>query len=202
VPIAPFNARQAESNDSAHLLGEARKGNADAFCTLCRAYENRLFKNAMLLCRHEGAAEELAHDTVVEAWTHLHRYNGKCQFFTWLCAILFNRYRNLVRENRPRSVAELSVNEESVSGIMENTSDECETPDQTVLRTERHEALRRGMEKLSLKHREVVHLRFFVDASLESIACALNCSIGTVKSRLFNALDRLREMRGVIGPNE
>jgi RNA polymerase sigma-70 factor (ECF subfamily) len=71
-----------------------------------------------------------------------------------------------------------------------------------MLRTERHEALRRGMEKLSLKHREVVHMRFFVDASLESIAVALNCSIGTVKSRLFNALDKLREMRAEIRPNE
>jgi RNA polymerase sigma-70 factor (ECF subfamily) len=201
VPIAVFNEGQAESHDSAHLLGEARKGNADAFCTLCRAFENRLFKNAMLLCRNESAAEELAHDAVVEAWRHLHRYNGKCQFFTWLCAILFNRYRNFVRENRSRTVAS-SVDEENVSGILESISDESDTPDQTMLRTERHEALRRGMEKLSLKHREVVHMRFFVDASLESIAVALNCSIGTVKSRLFNALDKLREMRAEIRPNE
>ena len=203
VSIVPINTEPDESLNSTGLLRLAKEGDADAFCNLCADYEARLFKNALLLCRDETVAEDLAHDTVVEAWKYLHRYNGKCQFFTWLCAILFNRYRNLVRENRPRFVsAPGREDQESALGILEHIADGSDTPDQMMLRIERHEALRRGMEMLSVKHREVVHMRFFVDASLESIAEALNISIGTVKSRLFNALDKLREMREVIGSNE
>ena len=45
------------------------------------------------------------------------------------------------------------------------------------------------------KHQQVVYLRFYADDSLEGIAAALGCSVGTVKSRLFNALEKLRRMR-------
>ena len=47
------------------------------------------------------------------------------------------------------------------------------------------------------KHREVVYLRFYVDESLDGIATALDCSVGTVKSRLFHALEKLRKMKAL-----
>jgi RNA polymerase sigma-70 factor (ECF subfamily) len=59
---------------------------------------------------------------------------------------------------------------------------------------ERAAFLRHCVEQLPPKHREVIHLRFYVDHSLDGIAAALGCSVGTVKSRLFHALDRLRAM--------
>jgi RNA polymerase sigma-70 factor (ECF subfamily) len=50
------------------------------------------------------------------------------------------------------------------------------------------------IQALPAKHQQVIHLRFYVDDSLEGIAAALGCSVGTVKSRLFHALDKLRGM--------
>ncbi len=50
------------------------------------------------------------------------------------------------------------------------------------------------LQRLSNKHQQVIYLRFYVDESLESIAGALGCSVGTVKSRLFHALEKLRGM--------
>jgi RNA polymerase sigma factor (sigma-70 family) len=52
------------------------------------------------------------------------------------------------------------------------------------------------IETLPAKQQHVVYLRFYVDDSLDGIAAALGCSTGTVKSRLFNALDKLRTMNG------
>ena len=52
---------------------------------------------------------------------------------------------------------------------------------------------------LPAKHQQVIHLRFYVDDSLEGIAAALDCSVGTVKSRLFHALDKLRGMNALSG---
>ena len=89
-----------EMLDPESLLGQARAGDADAFCELCRTMETRLLRQAMLLCGNGSLAEDLAQETLIEAWKCLNRYNGRCQFFTWLCAILLNRHRNMVRKER------------------------------------------------------------------------------------------------------
>ncbi len=55
--------------------------------------------------------------------------------------------------------------------------------------------LRQYIERLSEKHRRIILLRFFEDATLPDIAAVLGCSVGTVKSRLHNALEKLRKMK-------
>src|SRR6202012_4575634 len=75
-------------------------GDCSAFSEMCRQYETRLIRQAMTLCGNTAQAEDLTQDTLVEAWRSLRRFNGQCQFFTWLCAILLNRFRNTLREKR------------------------------------------------------------------------------------------------------
>lgn len=180
------------------LLKQARSGDADAFCELCRFHEGRLLRQAQVLCGSAIVAEELAQDVLVEAWKCLHRYDGRCQFFTWLCAILLNRHRNLRRERRPLPFSALSREEEnSASETLDGLVDPGFRPDERTQESERNQALQRALCSLPPKHRDVIHLRFFVDDSLEGIACALNCSVGTVKSRLFHALEKLRRMPGL-----
>ena len=178
---------------SPDLLQRAQSGDADAFCEYCRPHEARLFRQAMALCADHALAEDLAQDTLVEAWRCLRRYNGCCRFFTWLCAILLNRYRNARREKRPVPLSRLSASEhQRARDAMEQMADSDLQPDDAALQIERDTLLLRSMQQLSAKHREVIHMRFFVDDSLEGIAAALGCSIGTVKSRLFHALEKLR----------
>ncbi len=57
--------------------------------------------------------------------------------------------------------------------------------------------MRRCIGALPAKHQQVIHLRFYVDESLEGIAEALGCSVGTVKSRLFHAMEKLRAMNAM-----
>ena len=89
---------------SRDLLDRALAGDVDAFGEICRVYEARLLRQAITLCGDASLAEDLAQDTLVEAWKCLRRYNGRCRFFTWLCAILLNRYRNAIRQKRPLPV--------------------------------------------------------------------------------------------------
>jgi len=178
---------------SPDLLQRAQSGDADAFCEYCRPHEARLFRQAMSLCGDHALAEDLAQDTLVEAWRCVRRYNGRCRFFTWLCAILLNRYRNVRREKRPVPLSRLAaIEHERAHDAIEQVTDAALQPDHAAQQIERDALLRRCIQQLSPKHREVIHLRFFVDDSLEGIAAALNCSVGTVKSRLFHALERLR----------
>ena len=186
---------ETETTDSPSLLAQAQQGDAEAFCELCRIHEGRLVRQATALCGDGTLAEDLAQDTLIQAWKCIRRYNGQCQFFTWLCALLLNRFRNVLREKRPVAFSSLRGNEQDgVQSLLENVADHGSRPDQATELFERAAFLRECIRKLPEKQRDVIYLRFYVDHSLESIAVALSCSIGTVKSRLFNALDRLRTM--------
>ena len=183
---------ETEIPDTRSLLEQARAGDAEAFGEICRVHGTRLLRQAVALCGNLTLAEDLAQDTLVEAWKCLHRYNGRCQFFTWLCAILLNRYRNTLRGNHLRSASTLGGrDQDEYTG---NLPDHAALPDQAVELREQAVLVQQCIQALPAKHQQVIYLRFYVDDSLEGIAAALDCSVGTVKSRLFHALDKLRKM--------
>src|SRR5439155_17289556 len=124
---------EIEAPDARSLLDEAQEGNAQAFGELCRAYETRLLRQAIALCRNATLAEDLAQDTLVEAWKCLRRYNGRCQFFTWLLAILLNRYRNTVRTKRPVPESSLAGHElKEFQNSMHSITDPGASPDRAA----------------------------------------------------------------------
>ena len=140
----------------------------------------------------------MAQDTLVEAWKCLRRYNGRCQFFTWLCAILLNRYRNLLREKRPLPFSAFARHDhDEFQNKISNLADHDSLPDEAAQLHEQAVRVRNCLQALPAKHQQVIYLRFYVDDSLEGIAAALGCSVGTVKSRLFHALDKLRGMNAL-----
>ena len=185
---------ETEISDRRSLLDQARAGDAEAFGEICRVHGTRLLRQAVALCGNSVLAEDLAQDTLVEAWKCLHRYNGRCQFFTWLCAILLNRYRNVLRANRFRPASTPDARDPDEFEKQTNLPDHAALPDQAVELRERAMLVRQCVQALPAKHQQVIYLRFYVDDSLEGIAAALGCSVGTVKSRLFHALDKLRKM--------
>ncbi len=182
------------------LLDLARSGDAVAFGEVCLAYETRLFRQAIALCGNPALAEDLAQDTLVEAWKSLRRYNGRCQFFTWLCAILLNRYRNTVREKRPLPFSAFAAaDDDEFQRGLNQVPDHEPLPDQAALLRDQAALVWHCIQSLPPKQQQVIHLRFYVDDSLEGIAAALGCSVGTVKSRLFTALETLRGMNAMRG---
>lgn len=198
--MAGLNPTFAEigTPDPRNLLELAQAGDATAYGEVYRIYATRLLRQAMALCGNAALAEELAQDTLVEAWKCLRRYNGRCEFFTWLCAILLNRYRNSRRNNRLRPVSSLRHREQDeFTNAIERLADQGSLPDAAAELCERAALVRKCIETLPVKQQQVIFLRFYVDDSLEGIALALGCSVGTVKSRLFHALDKLRGMNAL-----
>jgi len=186
---------ETEISDTRSLLDQARAGDPDAFGEVCRVHENRLLRQAVTLCGNLTLAEDLAQDTLVEAWKCLHRYNGHCQFFTWLCAILLNRYHNLLRQKRPLLFSAFSRHDrDEFQKNIASLADHYSLPDEAVQLCEQAAQMRDCIRTLPAKQQQVIYLRFYADDSLEGIATALGCSVGTVKSRLFHALNRLRNM--------
>lgn len=188
---------EAKATDQEALLSLARNGDTEAFCDLCRAWEGRLLRQALNLCHDSELAEDLAQDTFFEAWKGLARYNGGCQFFTWLCAILLNRHRNAIRRKRPFALSFWARDQEEEETMLQGEPDSACPPDEATAQSERAASMQKCVAALPEKYREVVFLRFYVDSSLDGIAAALGCPTGTVKSRLFKALEKLRTMSEV-----
>ena len=187
-----------EPHETESLIGRARGGDAEAFCELCRTLETRLLRQAMSLCGDATVAEDLAQDTLIEAWKCLRRYNGRCQLLTWLCAIMLNRYRNIIRQQRSSRLTAFSTStQDGSANSASQLADQEPLPDEVVQHREQAALVHQCIRELPQKHQQVIYLRFYVDDSLEGIAAALGCSLGTVKSRLFHALEKLRGMRAL-----
>ena len=180
----------AAQEDSEELLLLAKAGDSDAFGVLCRQHEARLLRQAGLLCSDAGEAEDLAQETMIAAWKSIQRFHGGCRFFTWLCAILLNLHRN----RRRRAWFWRWMTKRSAETDLALLPDENPTSLEQAQRQEEWAQARRLLQRLPRKQREVLALRFFADESLAGIAAALNCSVGTVKSRLFHGLEKLRKM--------
>src|SRR5579872_5220785 len=187
-----------ETSSVPELLALARDGDAQAFCLLTEPLQARLLRQATALTGDLNTAEDLVSETLVEAWKSLPRYDETCRLSTWLYAILLHRHRKSVRRARSRPVSlawlpffqALDLHEKQ-----ENTPAPEPSPADAATQSEATSQLRQCIEMLPEKHREVIRLRFFADASLPEMATVLGCSVGTVKSRLHHALEKLRKMK-------
>lgn len=185
--------------ETAELLTRARAGDADAFCELAEACEGQLFRQAVALCHDTTTAEDLTSETLIEAWKSVGRFNGQCRFSTWLYAILLHRYHKLVRRAHSRPVEHQGRNEASEPGkMLEQVPDAGPTPGGLLAQQELSAELREAIESLPEEHAEVVRLRFYQEASLAEIGAALDLPVGTVKSRLHHALEKLRGMKAIV----
>jgi len=180
------------------LLARARAGDAHGFCLLIEPLQARLLRQAAALTGDLNLAEDIVSETLVEAWKSFPRYNESCQLSTWLYAILLHRYQKSMRRarSRPVALALLSLFEaRDLCQKQENIAAPGPSPAEAAARREAFAQLRQCIELLPEKHARVILLRFFEDASLPDMAAVLGCSIGTVKSRLHHALEKLRKMK-------
>jgi RNA polymerase sigma-70 factor (ECF subfamily) len=176
----------AHEDDEHELIGRAKAGEAVAFQRLAKQHAAPLWRCALALGKDGHWAEDLVQETLLEAWRSLARFDGRCRFSTWLYGILRHRF---LKGRRGRSAAGLSAPE--ALGQKQCTR---RSPDQSAEVSEDTERVRRAVTSLPEEHRLVVELRFFAGATLDEIAAALGCPLGTVKSRLHYALEKLRQM--------
>ena len=188
-----FVAMTAEDRGPTKLLDRARSGDAESFGALCSPLQDGLVRHALALCRDEAQAQDLAQETLIAAWRSIYRYNGQCHFATWLCSILLHKHKSLLRRSRwRRFITAFTLEHEERVQLVEDNS---VSPDRAAQLSEQSRRVLTALDRLPPKQREVVFLRFYAAESLEGIAAAMNCSLGTVKSRLFHGLENLRRMR-------
>ena len=189
-PVEPVTERE--------LLVQARAGSARAFCLLIQPLEARLLRQAAGLTHNLSAAEDLVSEVRIRAWKNLARYNETCRLSTWLYAILLHCHQEATRRARSRPISVTRIPTAEAAALHQQQANDPTSdpsPAEAALRNEAARQLARCIELLPEKHRDIIQLRFFEDASLPDIAAVLGCSVGTVKSRLHHALEKLRKMK-------
>jgi RNA polymerase sigma-70 factor (ECF subfamily) len=175
--------RQDDEND---LIRCSQAGKGSAFQRLANEYAAPLWRCALSLCKDRHFADDLVQETLIEAWRCLGRFDGRrSRFSTWLYGILRHRFLKGLRQNAARSFAVDALARESCA---------VPPPDLSAEASEDAQRIRRAVKSLPEEHRLVIELRFFAGMALEEIAATLGCPLGTVKSRLHHALEKLRQM--------
>ena len=175
------------------LLQRIAGGDKDSFAELYRRLQRPLFGYLMKLVREREMVEDVLNETMMEVWRQAARFEGRSSVNTWVFSIAHHRAVSKLRKKR-----ETSLDEEQAAAI----EDESPTPDVRAEANDMSRLIATLMEQLSFEHREILHLAYYQEFSVQEIADALDLPPNTVKTRMFYARQRLKvllEQAGVEG---
>jgi RNA polymerase sigma-70 factor (ECF subfamily) len=178
----------APSEVSGDILA-VQKGDPDAFASLLGRYQNRLYRYLLRWVHDPTAAEDLFQQTWMRVIRHIRSFDPKRNFDAWLFAVARNIAIDYLRRRRPASLEEPMCEDLSISEFLATGAP---GPLDQVLCSEKIELVRRALESQPPVYREILSLRFEEEMKLEDIAEVLSVPLGTVKTRLARALERLR----------
>ncbi len=180
--------RQLEADADFAVVRKVQAGDVAAFDQLIVKYRERVFGIVYNLTANREDASDLTQDAFIKAFQSINRFQGNCSFFTWLYRIAVNTTLSHLRKNRLRSFFSLEkLQEDGVSTeILEQLTDKKGADRDTYLQ-ELKEKLNEAMQKLSIPHRTVITLFEIDGLSHSEIAEVMDCSEGTVRSRLHYA---------------
>ncbi len=191
------------------LVRRVQRGDKGAFDALVRKYQHKLVKLVMRYVRNPAEAEDIAQEAFIKAYRALPQFRGDSAFYTWLYRIAINTAKNAV-VSRDRSPIEYSTDRHDSSDEsydMQGRMKDSETPEGLVLTDEIRRTVNAAIEALPEDLKTAIMFRELDGMSYEAIAEAMNCPVGTVRSRIFRAREaidhRLREVfEGGLGRTE
>lgn len=159
----------------------------EEFEVIYQEYYQRVYAFLFKMCQDRDLSEELTQESFYQALKNFHRYDGSCSLFTWLAAIAKNMYFKHLHKNASRPI-ELTDSEESVI-----TGSEEEDPAEVLQKRIELEAMRRIIDRLPEKYRDVVTLRIYGDLPFAEIAKILKISENSAKVLFYRAKNQIRE---------
>jgi RNA polymerase sigma-70 factor (ECF subfamily) len=152
-----------------------------------------IFRVAMHILSSREDAEEIVQDAFVKAFQHLHCFEERSRFSTWLTRIAVNAALMKLRSTRRTTTISIDQEADEGSTLTDNVADWKPNPEQLYSRTELRDILQRALASLSHSYRVVFLLRDVEGMSVADTAAMLGLSIPNVKARLFRARLKLRE---------
>lgn len=182
-------------DDIKMLVKKAQNNDLSAFEELVCLFQNRIFSLCLRLAGNHADAQDLAQEAFIRAYRALGSFRNEADFGTWLHRITVNVWLNLRRKNSGRQ-AVVYLDEPYTDGdggeVRREIAGGDGDPLQMLEEKEYRGLVRTALGTLSEEHRAVLVLREIEGYSYEEVSQMLNCSLGTVKSRLSRARDVMR----------
>jgi RNA polymerase sigma-70 factor (ECF subfamily) len=179
-----------KSSDQA-LVERVQRGDKSAFDVLVSRYQHKVVKLIMRYVRDQAEALDVAQEAFLKAYRALPRFRGDSAFYTWLYRISINTAKNhLVAAKRRPLDYDLDLQDPEQYDMQARLKD-VETPEGALLSEEIREAVNQAIEALPEDLRTAIMLRELEGMSYEEIATAMECPVGTVRSRIFRAREAI-----------
>jgi RNA polymerase sigma-70 factor (ECF subfamily) len=174
------------------LVQRVQKGDKTAFDLLVRKYQHKVVKLVTRYLRDPADAEDVAQEAFIKAYRAIPQFRGDSAFYTWLYRIAINTAKNAI-VSRDRSPVEFDLDLQNVeeSNSMQLRLADSETPESLLQTEEIRETVNRAIEALPEDLRTAIVLRELEGLSYEDIAQAMDCPVGTVRSRIFRAREAI-----------
>jgi RNA polymerase sigma-70 factor, ECF subfamily len=174
------------------LVERVQKGDKTAFDLLVRKYQHKVVKLVTRYLRDPSDAEDVAQEAFIKAYRAIPQFRGDSAFYTWLYRIAINTAKNAI-VSRDRSPVDFDLDLQSVeeSNSMQMRLADAETPESLLQTEEIRTTVNQAIEALPEDLRTAIVLRELEGLSYEDIAQAMDCPVGTVRSRIFRAREAI-----------
>ncbi len=175
------------------LVSRVQQGDKTAFDLLVIKYQHKIVHLVNRYIKDPSEAQDVAQDAFIKAYKALGEFRGDSAFYTWLYRIAINTAKNyLLSRSRRHSDYEIEMQD---AEDIENAPQlkDIETPEHHLMNDQIIHVIKTAIEKLPEEMRIAITLREFEGMSYEEIAEAMDCPIGTVRSRIFRAREAIDE---------
>jgi RNA polymerase sigma-70 factor (ECF subfamily) len=179
---SPMGSTLALASDEA-LVISAKAGMHLAYAELCRRHSTSIFRTIHRITRSEEDAEDGLQESLLKAFIHLNKFDGRSKFSTWLTRIAINSALMIVRKKRAHP--ESPFDGDMLSGLL--ISDPASDPERHFLERERNLKLRKAVRRLPPLLREATEIRYSEEVSVSEVAARTRASLVATKSRLLRA---------------
>lgn len=191
----------SERNTDQALVERVQQGDKRAFDLLVRKYQHRIVQLVTRYVHNPADAQDVAQEAFIKAYRALPKFRGDSAFYTWLYRIAINTAKNhlVAQGRRPPGDDIDAADAEQFEG--ESGLKEYATPEHEVLSDEIGRTVQAAIEDLPEDLRTAIVLRELEGLSYEEIAEAMECPIGTVRSRIFRAREAIeKRLRPLLEP--
>ena len=183
------------------LVARAQRGDKRAFELLVEKYQRKLARLLSRFIRDPAEVEDVTQEAFIKAYRALPAFRGDSACYTWLYRIGINTAKNYLMAMGRRAPTSTGVEAEEAEGFEEGEQlRDINTPESLLLSNEIAQTVNSTIEQLPEELRTAIQMREIEGMSYEDIAKAMDCPIGTVRSRIFRAREAIAEqLRPLLG---
>ncbi len=182
-----FGVKKVKSDKEEMLIAKAQSGDKEAFEKLLEKYKNMILSMAYYISQNEYDALDMAQEVYVKLYKNVYKFEGKSKFSTWVYSVARNTCIDEYKRIKRNKTNSYETDEKDMSV-------DTDGPEEIILKKELSDFVRLLLSELPPIYNKILVLRYIEGLSYREIAKRLECSEGTVKSRLFRGKKMMKKI--------